>query len=228
MTLKEQLGEWYNVLLPIINTEYFSDLGKKLNRNGFSSVTIYPEANDVFKAFRLTPINKIKVVLLGMDPYPNPQATGLAFSNRDLMHISPSLRNILKEVENDCYNGLKVDQDPNLERWAKQGVLLLNTALTVEKGKPGSHARLWEPFTKFVLTVISKEIPAVVYLLWGNHAKSYKQYIQKESNFILESVHPSPLSANNGFFGCKHFSKTNKILKEVGIALEVDNYEIEW
>jgi len=226
--LKEQFGEWYEVLLPIIQTQYFTELGKKVKIKGFSTKTIYPEPENIFRAFRACPISKLKVVILGQDPYHDGSATGLAFSNRDLLRISPSLRNILKEVESDCYNGLKIDQDPDLSRWAEQGVLLLNTALTVEKGNPGAHAKLWAPFTKCVLEAISKECPAIVYLLWGAHAKGYLEHISRETNFILASPHPSPFSADKGFFGNKHFSKTNEILKEVGISLEVDNYEIEW
>jgi len=229
VNLREQFGgEWYEILLPIVKTEYFVKLGKSIRPNQFNSRTVYPVPDDVFKAFRKCPLGKLKVVILGQDPYHDGNATGLAFSNRDLLCISPSLRNIFKEVENDCYDGLKLDQDPNLERWAEQGVLLLNTALTVETGRPGVHAELWKPFTQFVLESISKECPAIVYLLWGAHAKGYLEHISKESNFILTSPHPSPFSANKGFFGNEHFSKTNEILTEVGISLGVDNYDIEW
>jgi len=229
MKLIDQMGdEWYKLLSPIIHTNYFLSLGKAISQKGFTSKTIYPEADNIFRAFRECPLGMLKVVVLGQDPFHNGKATGLAFSNKDLFYISPSLSNIFKEVEEDCYNGIQLDQDPDLTRWARQGVLLLNTALTVEKGKPGSHLEMWKPFTKFVLEAISKEVPAVVYLLWGNNAKDYMKYINRECNFVLISAHPSPFSYNKGFKGNKHFSKTNEILKEVGLSLGVDKYEIEW
>ena len=189
----------------------------------------YPDKKDIFRAFELCPLEKLKVVILGQDPYHDGSATGLAFSNRsDSKSISPSLRNILQEVEDNAYDGFKLEQDLNLERWAKQGVLLLNTALTVEKSNPGSHAKLWDEFTKNVIKKISDEIPAIVYMLWGKHAKGYLEYISRETNFILASPHPSPFSAGRGFFGNKHFSKCNEVLVQVGIAEGEEDYEIEW
>lgn len=225
--LKSIFGEgWYCLLEDLFNSGDFKSIGKTLNK---SKKKYYPERGDIFNAFRLCPLEKLKVVILGQDPYHDGSATGLAFSNRsDSTVLSPSLRNIFKEVENDLYNGLKLNQSPNLERWAEQGVLLLNTALTVEKGNPGSHAELWDSFTKVVLQRISKEIPAVVYLLWGSHAKGYLECINRETNFILVSPHPSPLSASRGFFGNKHFSKCNQVLKEVETAKDEFAYEIEW
>jgi len=230
MILKEQFGEeWYEALLPIIKSKYFVSLGKELKKkNKFDTRIIYPEAENIFRAFRMCPPDKLKVVILGQDPYHDGSATGLAFSNTNLLHISPSLRNILKEIENDMYDSLKIDQDPDLTRWAEQGVLLLNTALTVKKSAPGSHSELWKPFTEFVIKTLSEKVPAVVYLLWGAHAKSYVPLIDKRCNFILTSAHPSPFSFHKGFSGNKHFSKTNEILKEVGKSLDKENYEIKW
>jgi len=225
--LENIFGEgWYGLLGDLLISEDFKNIGRTLNK---SKKKYYPERENIFNAFKLCPLEKLKVVILGQDPYHDGSATGLAFSNRsDSTTLSPSLRNILKEVENNASNGLKLDQDPNLERWAKQGVLLLNTALTVEKGNPGSHADLWDKFTIEVLKKISKEISAIVYILWGSYAKGYLEYINRETNFILASPHPSPLSASRGFFGNKHFSKCNQVLKAVEIAKDEFAYEIEW
>ena len=227
--LKETFGEgWYDLLEDILVSEKFRDIGFFLKNN---KKEYYPERSKIFRAFELCPLENLKVVILGQDPYHDGSATGLAFSNRsDSLSFSPSLRNIFKEVENDVYDGLKLDQTPNLERWAEQGVLLLNTALTVEKGNPGSHAKVWDKFTKDVIKRISDEIPAVVYMLWGSHAKGYLDYISRETNFILASPHPSPFSAGRGFFGNKHFSKCNEVLHEVAIAKEEDaiSFEIQW
>ena len=227
--LKSAFGEgWYDLLEDILVSEKFKDIGFFLKNN---KKEYYPERSKIFRAFELCPLENLKVVILGQDPYHDGSATGLAFSNEDeYKHISPSLRNIFKEVEEDVYEGFKLEQDSNLDRWAKQGVLLLNTALTVEKGKPGSHAKIWDEFTKAVLKRISDTVPAVVYMLWGNHAKGYLDCISRETNFILVSAHPSPFSAGRGFFGNHHFSKCNLALTEVAIAKEEDavSYEIQW
>jgi len=225
--LKRKFGNgWYTLLEDILISDRFKDIGRALIG---SKKKYYPDKEDIFRAFELCPLEELKVVILGQDPYHDGSATGLAFSNRsDSTTFSPSLRNIFKEVENDVYDGLKLDQSPNLDRWAQQGVLLLNTALTVEKSNPGSHSKLWDGFTKEVLKRISDEIPAIVYLLWGSHAKGYLECISRETNFILVSPHPSPLSAGRGFFGNKHFSKCNLVLKEVGIAKDESMYEIKW
>ena len=225
--LENIFGEgWYGLLGDLLTSEDFKNVGRTLNK---SKKKYYPEREDIFNAFKLCPLWRLKVVILGQDPYHDGSATGLAFSNRsDSTTLSPSLRNIFKEVENNTSKGLKLDQDPNLERWAKQGVLLLNTALTVEKGNPGSHADLWDSFTKEVLKKISEELPAIVYILWGSHARQYLKYINRETNFVLVSPHPSPFSASRGFFGNNHFNKCNQALKEVGIAEGEINYEIEW
>jgi len=228
--LESIFGEgWYHLLEDILTSEDFKNIGRTLDFCQKSKRKYYPERGDIFNAFKLCPLEKLKVVILGQDPYHDGSATGLAFSNRsDSTTLSPSLRNIFKEVENNTSKGLKLDQDPNLERWAKQGVLLLNTALTVEKGNPGAHADLWNKFTIDLLCKISEECPAIVYMLWGSHAKGYLRCINRETNFVLVSPHPSPFSASRGFFGNNHFSKCNQALREVGIAKEEMNYEIEW
>jgi len=226
-SLERIFGEqWYDLLEDFLISEDFKKIGRVLNT---SKKQCYPDRKDIFKAFQLCPLEKLKVVILGQDPYHDGSATGLAFSNRsDSKLFSPSLRNILKEVENDCYNGFKLVQEPNLERWAEQGVLLLNTALTVEKSNPGSHAELWNGFTRNVIKRISDRVPAIVYMLWGSHAKGYLDCISRETNIILTSPHPSPLSAGRGFFGNNHFTKCNKVLVEVGIVEGEKDYEIEW
>jgi len=225
--------EWYALLEPMIKSDYFTKLGQAVLPKNFETRVLYPEKDNIFRALRLCPPSKIKVVILGQDPYHDGNANGLAFSNKDLLYISPSLKNIFKEIETDIYDGFKLDQDPDLTRWAKQGVLLLNTALTVEKGKPGCHAKYWQKFTQYLLTRLSQEHVAVVYMLWGGHAKSYIPSIEQDTNFILTATHPSPLGANKGgWFGCRHFSKANEILKEVKVTLtnpdKIKDYEIIW
>lgn len=194
-----------------------------------SETTVYPEdTKTVFRAFRETQLDEVKVVILGQDPYHDGSADGLAFSNSGgtMDNISPSLKNILKEVENDV--GFKSPApDPDLSRWAEQGVLLLNTALTVEEGQAGSHCGIgWEQFTKRAVYLCSEKQQPVVFILWGNHAKNFAQTTSPNTpvpvdpfvdNEILRAYHPSPLSASRGFFGCEHFSKTNKYLKKYSL-----------
>jgi uracil-DNA glycosylase len=222
---------WYNALKPVLQSEYFNKLTWYIKERLRLRKQIYPSSDSVWKAFRLTPLEDVKIVILGQDPYHTPgMATGLAFGVPDsCIKLPPSLRNILKEVEEDL-GEMRLSPDITLESWAKQGVLLINTALTVEKGDPGCHADMWRHFTQNVLKTLSEERAAVVYLLWGAHAKSYIPHIQKESNFILTAAHPSPFSAHKGWFGCKHFTKANEILTEVAKSLDKDpeDYIIKW
>lgn len=212
ITLNEVLGEeWFKVIGKEFGQSYMTELSSILQKERRER-RIYPHSDDTFRAFKITPYNSIKVVILGQDPYHDGSASGLAFDNSRSTKISPSLRNIFKEIENDCYNGLKLDQDPDLSRWSKQGVFLYNCALTVEEGNPGSHRQLWVEFTIKVLNELSKN-PDIIWLLWGSHARLYYENGFIKSNNILTAVHPSPLSASKGFFGCKHFSKVNDILK---------------
>ena len=174
---------------------------------------IYPEKSNIFRALNLTPFNTVKVVILGQDPYHGEgEANGLAFSLNKDVKITPSLRNIFKELEND----LNIKRNNiDLTNIAKQGVLFLNTILTVEKDKPLSHKNIgWEKITDFIIKYLSDNKENVVYILWGNNARSKKSLINKSKNLIIESNHPSPLSASRGFFGSKPFSKTNNYLKE--------------
>ena len=183
---------------------------------------VFPSGNFIFNAFNLTPFNEVKVVILGQDPYHDfNQAHGLCFSVPDGVPHPKSLINIFKELHNDL--GVSIPASGNLTRWAKQGVFLLNAILTVRAHRAGSHQNHgWEQFTDAVIQQLSQKRTGLVFLLWGNYARAKASLIDKSKHFILETVHPSPLSAYAGFFGCKHFSKTNEILR--GLEKE----EIEW
>lgn len=200
INLKEELGK-----------KYFLDLKEFLERERNSHI-IYPSDNLVFQAFNKTPFDSVKVVILGQDPYHGEgQAHGLSFSVPDGVKFPPSLRNIYKELTSDV--SIEVPFNGNLTNWANQGVLLLNATLTVRKGEAGSHQKKgWEIFTNECIKLISDKNEGVVFLLWGNYAKQKEVLIDAKKHFVLKSVHPSPFSARNGFFGCKHFSKTNEIL----------------
>ncbi len=177
---------------------------------------IFPPMNDIFNAFRFCPYEKVKVVILGQDPYHGEgQAHGLAFSVKKGVEPPPSLKNIFKELTDDV--GIAPPSHGCLESWAKQGVFLLNTALTVRKGQPLSHrGKGWETFTDHVISILSKRDKPMVFLLWGSNARSKKPLIDRAKHLVLEAPHPSPLSAFAGFFGCKHFSKANAFLREKG------------
>ena len=211
---KERLGEEFE-------KDYFKELAEKV-REAYLAGTVYPPPQFVFNAFSLCPFNEVRVVILGQDPYINPgQAHGLSFSVQDGVRPPPSLINIYKEIKEDI--GTDMPDSGNLERWAKQGVLLLNASLTVAAGQSNSHQNWgWENFTDAVIKKISDEKEHVVFLLWGNFAKSKAALIDWERHLILEAAHPSPFAADKGFFGCKHFSQTNDYLKEHGLE------PIEW
>jgi len=202
----------------------FKFLIKMFAKTGFTiksdrrSFTVYPEkAKDIFNIFRNLDPSDIKVVIVGQDPYHDGSYDGRAFSNAtDTLKISPSLKNILKEIEDDIYNGLHLDYDPCLERLEKQGVFLMNKVLTVRAGKPGSHKGIgWEEFTDRVISRLSESNKNIVFLLWGADARKVMPRIIGQDHLILTSGHPSPLSANQGYwFGNKHFSETNAYLKK--------------
>ena len=179
-----------------------------------SGKKIYPEPKNFFKAFEICSYENVKVVILGQDPYHTPNAAnGLAFSVNKNQKLPPSLKNIFKEIKNDV--GVE-NETGNLTKWAKQGVLLLNSSLTVVEGMPGSHSQIgWQIFTDKAVQLIQRK-KKVIFMLWGNFAKQKKQLIE-DDNFILEAPHPSPFSANSGFFGCKHFSKANEILSDLDL-----------
>ena len=206
---------WKTALSEEFEKDYFKQLSAEVRADFLlKEPPIYPPAPLVFNAFNLTPLSEVKIVILGQDPYHGPgQAHGLSFSVQDGVRLPPSLRNIYKEIEDDI--GTKMPESGNLERWAKQGVLLLNATLTVEKSKPGSHqGRGWETFTDAVIKKVSDERENVVFILWGNFARSKKELIDEAKHLVLEAPHPSPFSAHTGFFGSKHFSQTNAYLRK--------------
>ena len=203
---------WDEVLKDEFQQDYFNNLLNYLD-NEYQVKRIYPQKDKIFTAFKLTDYHQVKVVIIGQDPYHNyHQAHGLAFSVYPDSKIPPSLRNIYKEIENDL--GIKMSQNGNLTKWANQGVFLLNTILTVEENKPGSHKGLgWEKFTDAVIKALNDRNTPIVFILWGNEAHKKAQLINNSIHVILKACHPSPLSVFHGFYGCKHFSQTNKYLQ---------------
>ena len=210
-------ASWKKILEEEFEKEYFKGLIHFIKTEKEAGKVIFPPGPLFFQAFEKTPFEKIKVVILGQDPYHNPgQANGLSFSVQDGVRKPPSLLNIFKELKDDL--GLEIPESGNLEGWAKEGVLLLNSSLSVRQGEPGSHGRAgWVNFTDAVIKKISDERKNVVFLLWGNFAQAKEALIDQSKHFILKAPHPSPLSANRGFLGCKHFSQTNRILMQEGI-----------
>lgn len=209
-----QLPEsWLNHLKDEFDQDYMVNLKKKLLELKQNKIVYYPPGRQIFNAFNLTPLNNVKVVILGQDPYHGPgQAHGLSFSVPDSVKPPPSLINIYKELQDDLKKEVNFNNG-NLENWAKQGVFLLNTTLTVERSKPLSHQKIgWDIFTNKVISVISNELENIVFILWGSFAQSKKEYIDSSKHLILIAPHPSPLSAHRGFFGSKPFSKTNNFL----------------
>ncbi|MCA9383007.1 uracil-DNA glycosylase [Candidatus Dojkabacteria bacterium] len=212
---------WASLLKDEFSKEYFQELVKFVKQE-YSSKRIYPPGNQIFSAFDHCPVSEVKVVIIGQDPYHGEgQANGLCFSVADEIRIPPSLQNIYKEIHSDL--GKPISQSGNIERWADQGVLLLNATLTVQAGNAGSHqGKGWEEFTDAVIQKISEEKEHLVFLLWGAYARKKKDLIKGDKHLILESAHPSPFSADRGFFGNKHFSKTNEFLKQMKLQ------EIDW
>lgn len=202
---------WKQALQSEFDKPYFAGLVSFLHAEKDSGAVVYPPGSQIFRAFELTPVDKLKVVILGQDPYHGPgQAMGLSFSVPDGVTPPPSLRNIFREIENDL--GVKMSGRPNLENWARQGVLLLNSVLTVRAGQPTSHGRIgWQEFSDAVIKYISDNCSGIVFMLWGNFARSKKALIDTSRHYVLEAAHPSPL-AGGAFFGCRHFSKANEIL----------------
>jgi len=210
-------NSWKEALQEEFEKPYFTELSSRLHKEKAEGYLIYPPGDKIFKAFELCPLDRTKVVILGQDPYHGPgQAMGLSFSVPDDVPAPPSLKNIFKEIESDL--GIKMSGCPNLERWAEQGVLLLNAVLTVRAAEPTSHSGIgWQQFTDAVISTISREKSGVVFLLWGNYARSKAALIDRSRHHVLEAAHPSPL-ARGAFFGCRHFSRTNGILKSEGLA----------
>jgi uracil-DNA glycosylase len=204
---------WANILKDELSQDYLKELESFICEEMDRGKQLYPQFDNIFEAFNSTPFPKVKVVILGQDPYHSPgQAHGLSFSVKPGTKIPPSLKNIYKELQNDL--GVPPAHHGYLQSWAEQGVLLLNSVLTVEQGKAGSHQkRGWEKFTNKVIQVLNDKKENLIFILWGTPAQKKGQLIDEEKHLVLKSVHPSPLSAHRGFFHQKHFSKTNEFLK---------------
>jgi uracil-DNA glycosylase len=217
--------DWYEILKKYFISNYFKETMKILKQE-LESQIVYPKIPDIFKAYNSTSFEKVKVVIIGQDPYINPEeAHGLVFSvpeERNIKLIPPSLKNIFKELDSD----LTLDPPSSgcLQSWADQGILLINSILTVRKGQSGSHSKIgWQILTDYTIKQLSDHGESgIVFLLWGNYAKEKEKLINVNKHYTLKAAHPSPFSANYGFFGCKHFSKTNKILAEQ------NKKEIDW
>ena len=206
---------WKEALAGEFEKPYFASLVRFLHEEKAAGKKIFPPGSQIFRAFELTPVSDVKVVILGQDPYHGyGQAHGLSFSVPDGVPAPPSLKNIFKEIESDL--GIRMSGYPNLENWARQGVLLLNAVLTVRNGEAASHSKIgWEQFTDAVIKYISDNCEGVVFLLWGNFARNKSVLVDSSRHHVLEAAHPSPL-ARGAFFGCRHFSKANAILSAQG------------
>jgi uracil-DNA glycosylase len=210
-------NSWDLYLKEEYNKDYFKSIINSVN-NEYKNNICYPPKNEIFNAFRLTPYENVKVVIIGQDPYHGEhQAEGLSFSVKNDVNRPPSLQNIYKELQTDC--NCYIPNNGYLVKWAEQGVLLLNTVLTVRRGAANSHkGKGWEKFTDAVIRAVNEQDRPVVYLLWGANARSKKALVTNPKHLVLETVHPSPLSAYNGFFGCGHFKLANEYLEKNGIA----------
>ena len=206
---------WKNALADEFGKPYFESLVRFLHKEKSEGKKVFPPGSQIFRAFDLTPVDKVKVVILGQDPYHGfGQAHGLSFSVPEGVPAPPSLKNIFKEIEADM--GVRMSGYPNLENWARQGVLLLNAVLTVRCGEAASHSKIgWEQFTDAVIRYISDNCDGVVFMLWGNFARGKRELIDASRHCVLEAAHPSPL-ARGAFFGCRHFSRANAWLTAAG------------
>ena len=210
-------ASWKRRLAPEIKQAYFEQLTDFV-RQEYEAARIYPPGSRIFAAFDACPFEDVKVVILGQDPYPGPkQANGLAFSVNEGVRVPPSLVNIYKELESDL--GVQPPATGNLQRWAEQGVLLLNAALTVRQGRAGSHqGKGWEQFTDAVIRILSEQREHLVFILWGAYAQRKGAVIDRSRHLVIESPHPSPLSASRGFFGSRPFSRANAYLEQLGLG----------
>lgn len=213
---------WKEALNQEFEKPYFWELSQFIKNEILSWKTVYPHPRNIFAALDTTPFEKVKVIILGQDPYHGPgQAHGLSFSVQEWVRNPPSLMNMFKEIQSDLW--VSMPKNGDLTRWAKQWVLLLNTTLTVRAGEPMSHAgKWWETFTDAIIHTLSEKRDFLIFLLWWSHAQKKKSLIDTNKHIILEAPHPSPLSAHRGFLGCKHFSQTNALLREHGLS------EIQW
>ena len=212
-------ASWKEVLSNVFKSTYFLQTAAHIKTEIATGANIFPAGNAIFNAFNQTPFNKVKVVILGQDPYHGSgQAMGLSFSVPKGVKPPPSLVNIFKELKSDI--GLPIPTQGDLTPWAKQGVLLLNAVLTVRENEPASHAKIgWMHFTDAVIRKISDEKKGIIFLLWGKIAEQKQMLIDETKHFVLKAAHPSPFSADKGFFGCKHFSKTNELLAKQGLQV---------
>ena len=208
-------SSWKQALQSEFEQPYFAELVRILHQEKREGKVIFPPGGQIFKAFELTPLDQVKVVILGQDPYHGyGQAMGLSFSVPKGVPAPPSLKNIFKEIEDDL--GIRMSGSPDLQPWARQGVLLLNAILTVRSGEAASHSTIgWQPFTDAVIRCISDRCEGVVFLLWGNYARSKRALIDTSRHYVLEAPHPSPMT-RGAFFGCRHFSQTNALLARQG------------
>ncbi|WP_413568917.1 uracil-DNA glycosylase [Bdellovibrio sp. HCB117] len=215
-------SSWKQRLQSEFDSERMKTLREFLVQEYKKGKTIYPRGEEWFAAMNLTPFDKVKVVIVGQDPYHGPgQAHGLCFSVRDGVRFPPSLQNIFKELNSDL--GLQIPKSGCLTKWAEQGVLLLNAVLTVEDGKAAAHQKKgWEEFTDKIIHLLNEEREHLVFILWGSYAQKKASFVDRKKHLVIEAVHPSPLSAHRGFFGTKPFSKTNAYLRSHGIS------EIDW
>lgn len=221
-TITDGCKSWETILTGEKNQPYFHTAMNFVKQERAAGKIIYPPQSDIFNALKFTPFDNVKVVIIGQDPYHGPnQAHGLCFSVRPGVAKPPSLKNIFKELHDDLH--VPIPKDGCLESWAKQGVLLLNAVLTVEAGKPFSHANIgWEIFTDKIIKTINENKQGIIFLLWGAPAHRKGSIVDPARHHILTAAHPSPFSAHRGFLGCRHFSKTNELLKKMG------KQEIEW
>ncbi len=209
-------GEWLEALKPEFRKPYYASLYRTISEE-YRKTKVFPPSDDIFNAFHLTPLSAVKVVIIGQDPYHNDgQAHGLCFSVRQGVEIPPSLVNIYQELHDDC--GCYIPNNGYLVKWAEQGVLMLNTVLTVRAHTPMSHRGIgWEQFTDAAIRILNEQDRPIVFLLWGRPAQSKHSMLDNPNHLVLEAAHPSPLSARRGFFGCRHFSRTNEFLAEHGV-----------
>lgn len=210
-------NDWLEPLAPEFKKPYYAKLYKTI-REEYTTRQIFPDSQDIFNAFSLTPLSEVKVVILGQDPYHNVgQAHGLCFSVKPEVEIPPSLVNIYQELQSDL--GCYIPDNGYLVKWAKQGVLLLNTVLTVRAHEANSHRGIgWEEFTDAAIRILNQQDRAIVFMLWGRPAQMKKSMLTNPRHLVLEAPHPSPLSAYRGFFGCRHFSRANAFLEDHGIV----------
>lgn len=210
-------NSWDEILKDEIEKDYFKNILKTVDEE-YESYTVYPKKENIFNALKYTDYNSVRVLLLGQDPYHGEgQAHGLAFSVQEGVEPPPSLKNIFKELNSDL--GLNVSESGCLIPWAKQGVMLLNTVLTVREGQPNSHKNIgWTTFTDKIISLLNERYDPVIFLLWGANAKEKLPLITNKNHYVLTAPHPSPLSASKGFFGCRHFSKVNTILERENIG----------